>query len=245
MDAMRWQEQTRERLTTLLPEALVVLPIGATEQHGPHLATGTDALLAETAASRAAARAAASSPRPLILAPTLPVGASDHHLPFGGTLSLRPETLLDVLVDVIRSVAECGGRRLVIVNGHGGNRGICSAAAAAASVRFPITVGYLDYWDAATGADLRGTPLPGHAGGFETSLVLAVAPHLVEDRAERHEPPSVPSVEGVEIQRQASWHEQNGFTDEPARASAELGQEWLDHVVERLADQLVELAKAL
>jgi creatinine amidohydrolase len=245
MDVIRWQEQTRERLSTLLPDALVVLPIGATEQHGPHLATGTDALLAEAAASRAAARAAASSPRPLVLTPTLPLGASDHHLPFGGTLSLRPETLLDVLLDVIRSVAECGGRRLVIVNGHGGNRGICSAAAAAASVRFPIAVGYLDYWDAAAEADLRGTPLPGHAGGFETSLVLAVAPHWVGERTERVDVPSVPAVDGIELHRQASWHEQGGFTDEPARATAEMGREWLDHLVDRLADRLVELAKAL
>ncbi len=245
MSVLRWREQTRETLTAILPEALVVLPIGATEQHGPYLATGTDALLAETAAERAIERAGESSPRPLVLAPTIPVGASDHHLPFGGTLSLRPETLLAVLLDLIRSVADCGGRRLVIVNGHGGNRGICSAAAAAASVRAPIAVGYTDYWDAAATADLGGTPLPGHAGGFETSLVLAVAPSWVDERSERPVVPTIPAVPGVEIQRQASWHEQNGFTDQPAHATAEKGKDWLDHIATELAGRLVELAKSL
>jgi creatinine amidohydrolase len=245
MSMLRWAELTRERLTTLLPEALVVLPIGATEQHGRHLATGTDALLAATAAERAAAVAAESSPRELVLAPTLPFGASDHHLPFGGTLSLTPETLLAILLDLVRSVGECGGRRLVLVNGHGGNRGICSAAAAAASVRTPVAVAYTDYWDAAAGADLGATPLPGHAGGFETSLVLAVAPHWVYDRVERPVVPETPAVEGLEIHRQASWHEQDGFTDQPAHATAEHGEVWLDHLVSVLAARLVDLAKAL
>lgn len=245
MSVLRWREQTREQLNALLPEAVVVLPVGATEQHGRHLATGTDALMAETAAERAIERAADSSSRPLVLAPTIPVGASDHHLPFGGTLSLRPETLLAVLLDVSRSVADCGGRRLVIVNGHGGNKGICSAAAAAASVRTPLAVAYLDYWDAATGADLGDTPLPGHAGGFETSLVLAVAPDWVVERTERSVVPEIPAVTGVEIQRQASWHEQDGFTDQPAHATADKGREWLDHLVGELAGRLVELAKSL
>jgi creatinine amidohydrolase len=245
MELVRWREHNREQLRSLLPEAVVILPIGATEQHGRHLATGTDALLAETAAERAGALAADASPRPLVLAPTVPVGASDHHLPFGGTLSLRPETLLAVLLDLARSVADGGGRRLVFVNGHGGNRGICSAAAAAASVRTPLAVGYLDYWDAAAEAHLGDTPLPGHAGGFETSLVLAVEPNWVGDRTERADVPEIPAVGGIEIHRQASWHEQDGYTDQPAHATAANGTAWLDHLVGVLANRLVELAKEL
>jgi creatinine amidohydrolase len=245
MALVRWRELNRDQLRSLLPEAVVVLPIGATEQHGPHLATGTDALLAETAAERAVALAADASPRPLVLAPTIPVGASDHHLPFGGTLSLRPETLLAVLLDLARSVADGGGRRLVLVNGHGGNRGICSAAAAAASVRTPLAVAYVDYWDAAADAHLGDTPLPGHAGGFETSLVLAVEPDWVNVPTERAEVPEIPAVTGMEIHRQASWHEQDGYTDQPAHATAANGTAWLEHLVGVLADRLVELAKEL
>ncbi|NUT55395.1 MAG: creatininase family protein, partial [Thermoleophilia bacterium] len=81
----RWDELTREELAELAPSALLVLPVGTTEQHGPHLATGTDALIAGAVAERAAA--AAARPETILLAPTLAYGASDHHLPFGGTLS--------------------------------------------------------------------------------------------------------------------------------------------------------------
>ena len=77
----------RETLNTVLPGAVVVLPMGATEQHGPRLATGTDAMLATEVSRRAVGRA--DSPRRLVLAPTLSYGASDHHLPFGGPVADR------------------------------------------------------------------------------------------------------------------------------------------------------------
>src|SRR5687768_18472771 len=73
----RWDALTREEIAELAPDALLVLPVGTTEQHGPHLATCTDALIASTVAERAAA--AASRPETILLAPTLVYGASDHH----------------------------------------------------------------------------------------------------------------------------------------------------------------------
>lgn len=242
MSVIRWQEQNRETLRQLLPEAVVVLPIGATEQHGPHLATGTDAMLAQTVTERAISRLP-EAPRPLILAPTLPIGASDHHLPFSGTLSVRVETLLEILLDIARSVATCGGRRLLFVNGHGGNRGICSAAAAAASSRHELAVAYVDYWSLLGEAD--GTPVPGHAGEFETSLVMAVDPDLVTERSERPALPQPPSVEGFELASQQFWTNMNGFTDQPVRANAEQGKVWIDQLADALALRLVQLAETL
>src|SRR5207247_1868778 len=91
----RWGELTREELGALAPEALLLLPIGSTEQHGPHLPTSTDAALVTAVAERAAE--AAEAPETIVLAPTLAYGASQHHLPFGATLSLRPATLALVL----------------------------------------------------------------------------------------------------------------------------------------------------
>ncbi len=243
MSVLRWNEATREELSGVLPEALVVLPVGATEQHGPHLATGTDALLADTVASRAVARAGADCARDLVLAPTIPVGASDHHLPFGGTLSLSPETLQAVLVDLARSVAAGGGRRLVIVNGHGGNRGVCHSAAAAASTRSGLAVAYLDYWALLNAGD--DPRVPGHAGEFETSMVLAVRPELVRPRAARDEPRWVPVVRNVDIYSGAVWQGIEGYTDDPARADAEQGNAWLDHCVSALSDRLIDLATTL
>ncbi|WP_327087171.1 creatininase family protein [Nonomuraea sp. NBC_01738] len=235
-----WAELTRERLGALLPEALVVLPVGATEQHGPHLPTGTDTLLAATVAERAC-RAAARCERPLILAPAVATGASDHHLTFGGTLSLRPETLLAVLLDLARSVAGCGGRRLVLVNGHGGNRGVCTDAASAASVRFGLSTAYANYWELIGGDD----PLvPGHAGAFETSAVLALRPELVGERPEREAPP-LPEVPGVVVQPESFWRDVDGYTDEPSRATAARGEKWLDAAVAGLAGRLEVLGRVL
>ncbi|MQA76801.1 MAG: creatininase family protein, partial [Solirubrobacterales bacterium] len=135
MALFRWDEINRATLTTVLPDALVVLPVGATEQHGPHLPTGTDALLVTAVTGAAAQRAAPRAPRDVVLAPTLPFGASDHHFPFGGTLSLSQETMTAAMVELAGSVGRDGGHRMVIVNGHGGNKGACFSAAAAASTR--------------------------------------------------------------------------------------------------------------
>lgn len=238
---VRWQDHNREELAALLPEAVVVLPVGATEQHGPHLATATDALLARTVATAGIAEATERGcSRPLVLAPTLPFGASDHHLPFGGTLSLTAETLLAVLLDIARSVARSGGRRLVLVNGHGGNRGICSAAAAAAATRHPdLAVAYLDYWTLLTE---DRADVPGHAGAFETSLALAVDPGLVTDRAARSSVPRAPAVDGVEIASLAQWLHIDGYTDNPERATVEDGRRMLDALSDALAGRLIELA---
>ena len=108
----RWDALTREEIAELAPDALLVLPVGTTEQHGPHLATCTDALIAGTVAERAAA--AASRPETILLAPTLAYGASDHHLPFGGTLSLGVDTFELVLADLLASAAAAGVRRAFV-----------------------------------------------------------------------------------------------------------------------------------
>ena len=127
----RWDALTREEIAALAPEALLVLPVGSTEQHGPHLATGTDALIATAIAERAAA--AAASPPTILLAPTLAYGASAHHLPFGGTLSLDVATFQLVLRDLLASAASAGVGRVFVLNGHGGNAAACAIAVAEAS----------------------------------------------------------------------------------------------------------------
>ena len=112
----RWDALTREEIGALAPDALLVVPVGSTEQHGPHLATGTDALIATAIAERAAE--AARAPETILLAPTLAYGASDHHLPFGGTLSLRVSTFQLVLRDLLASAAGAGVRRVFVLNGE-------------------------------------------------------------------------------------------------------------------------------
>ncbi|MGH1564706.1 creatininase family protein [Mumia sp. DW29H23] len=241
-NATLWQHADREALATLLPEALVVVPLGATEQHGPHLATGTDALIAQEVARRGAQAAAARSPRALVVTPTIAFGASDHHLPFGGTLSLSPRTLMAVLADVLRSIATQGGRRVVLVNGHGGNVGVCHAAAADAAATLGIAIAHLDYWALAEAED--GLFVPGHAGEFETSLVLALLPDGVTAPAVRDPQPVVLEVSDVGLHDAAVWKAIDGYTDRPDRADADAGARRLDHLVAQAADRLIALAEA-
>jgi creatinine amidohydrolase len=247
-DVLHWGDLAREELAELLPEAVVAVATGATEQHGPHLPTRTDALLAETVLERAAERyqnRQGQDGRPLILAPTLPFGASDHHLPFGGTLSLTPETLLAVLIDICRSLATDGAQRLLIVNGHGGNTGVCQAAAGAAAARFDLDVAYLDYWAPLLATELPGLPadaVPGHAGAFETALVSAVRPDLVRSPQDRGAvPPNVP-IPGLQVFSARVWAGWNGYTDVPGQGSPDLGADLLDRLAGALAARISAFA---
>src|SRR5687768_5146513 len=116
---MNWNELTRRELGALLPDAVVVLPTAATEQHGPHLATGHDSFIVAEIARRAGQKVGDAAT--VIVTPVLTFGSSDHHLAFGGTLSLRTETYLLVLKDLLNSMIASGAKKVLVLNGHGGN----------------------------------------------------------------------------------------------------------------------------
>ena len=173
---------TREELRAIAADTLVVLPLGATEQHGPHLPSGTDFLTIDHVARYAAARASAEIS--VTVAPVLPFGCSDHHLIFGATLSLHTESYYRVLTDLIRSLVTDGFRRIFLLNGHGGNHELAQLAARDVALELPARVGAGSYWTIAWDALIElqahlGCRLPGHAGTFETSMMLALDPDLV------------------------------------------------------------------
>jgi len=231
---IHWGDSSRQALVDELPEAVVVLAIGAVEQHGPYLPTTTDILISSRVAAAAAEVSVERGGRTVIVAPPLPFGISGHHRAFGGTLSLEPRTMLAVLEDLIDSIERQGGRRLLIVNGHGGNRGIARAAASAADARESITVAAVDYWDLHAGA------APGHAGEVETSLVLAIAPELVAAPIPpRADPPTLPSIGPASYHGAWVWRGIDGYTDDPSRADAVAGQAFIATVVDGLADLIV------
>jgi creatinine amidohydrolase len=228
---LNWAELDREAVAAALPDAPVVLPLGALEQHGPHLATGTDFLVAQHVVERAARDAS----RPVLVLPPVPFGFSHYHELWGATVSLRADTLSKVLSDIAEAVMACGARRLFIVNGHGGNRGICTTIALQMSTpHFHVLA--LSYWDLAPAAAhslfAADSGSVGHAGQAETSIVAAIRPDLCNIAgAVDHEP--IGSAIGLTaLQRLGT----TGVSGNPGAGTADLGRQFINVVVKRLAE---------
>ena len=162
-----FEELTRVELREIAPAALAVLPVGATEQHGPHLPSGTDAMHAEHVARAAAAQIAARTP--VVVTPTLAFGSSPHHLPFGATLSLTSQTFSSVLHDLCTSLIGTGFRQIFILNGHGGNHELIQIVARDLALADPVSVAAGSWWSIAWDALVAGGaceagPLPATPG---------------------------------------------------------------------------------
>jgi creatinine amidohydrolase len=254
MSLNHWNELTRDELSELLPTSVVVLPTAATEQHGPHLATGHDAfMVSHIAADAADAAQRAGAEQSIVVAPCLAFGSSAHHLPFGGTLSLRTETYSHVVRDLVESMLTVGARKILLLNGHGGNAElnqlVARDVAIAWSASEPVAIAAASYWDIARGslsgdARLAGFRHPGHAGLFETATMLALDPSRVrEPRPERDDDPSQAAViPGMRLEMTGWWKSFDGYTDSPAKATAELGDIILEHVISDVAEGLIALA---
>lgn len=239
---------TRDELNRIAADGVVVFPTGATEQHGPHLPVGTDAIVVEQV-TRGAVVAVADR-LPVVMAPTLPFGSSPHHLPFGGTMSVTSETYYAVVRDLVASLIAGGFRRILIVNGHGGNHELLQVVVRDLALRHPVNLAALSYWlpAANTLAALHAdgpTSFPGHAGAFETSLVMAIRPELVRrplphrELAEIAALPVQPS--GWRLERHAWWQAIDGFSDSPDLADVERGRASLEAIVQALARVIGEL----
>src|SRR5919201_238863 len=160
---------------------VAVLPTAAVEQHGPHLPLDTDTFLCTRVVEAAAAQAQAGGP--VLVAPALAFGSSAHHMAFAGTLTLAPATFLTCVVDLCGSLVAHGFRRLLVVNGHGGNSALVREAVQQLAVDSRVLAAAADYWVLAreTAAEVRDSPPGGmaHACEFETSLMLYLRPELV------------------------------------------------------------------
>lgn len=231
---------TRDEVARHAPDALAVVPVGSTEQHGPHLPMITDTYLVETVLGRALATLA-DDPRAYVLAPAIPVGCSDHHL-FAAAVSLRTDTLRAVLADVCDSLVVSGFRRIVLVNGHGGNDECVGLAVKELVLRHPVAAAACSYWNLPTTRPEHPDRVPGHAGWFETSMMLAANPDLVHgDRLTDQDPGPLfdqSDVPGLVAQRSGEWARVGGVTDPAADATAESGERLLDGFATGLADAL-------
>ncbi len=207
--------------------AVCLLPVGSLEQHGEHLPVGTDSLLVETVALRAAGLARCDA----VVAPTVWTGLSPHHVRLGVTVTLEPELLLEL----VRSIVGClrpWFSRVVIVNGHGGNRGWLGALALVEEC--PV----VSYWELVDPSLLRDLfPVDfgsiGHAGQAETSAMLAVAPGLVRMGAAAFEPITRANDPFLLPDMGAS-----GVLGDPSAASADVGERFIAAACHALAELL-------
>jgi len=175
---LTWEEMN----DAIAAQKVVVLPTGSTEQHGPHLPLDVDAFLVESVCLELGRRAA---DRVLVL-PTVSFGLNRHHIDFPGTIHIEPETFIAFCLDITKSVAYHGFRKILIVNGHGSNGPLVDLVARKTLLATRSLCAAVNYFSLGVDAfnRVKETPVLANADEFETSLYLHLAPERVRmDRA--------------------------------------------------------------
>jgi len=213
--------------------SLALLPVGSTEQHGPHAPLGTDFITAEAVAGAGAERYEAAHDEPVLVAPPVPVGVAEEHRNFAGTLWVPENTFRAYVGDVLRSLA-ASADRLVVVNGHGGNVAALRETCARVTRDGDAYTVPFTWFDVASGM--------GHGGPVETALVRHVAPELVhEDRVEAAAEGAADGwgewVAGVNLAYDSDEFTDNGVVGDPREGDAARGE----RLLEEAGGALVEL----
>jgi len=242
-------ELTTEEVAELLGRnPLVILPAGSVEQHGPHLPTGTDYFAALAIGEAVAERLDG------LLLPSCPIGVTPLHMPFPGTLTLRPDTYLRVIEDIAASVAAHGARRMLLLNWHEGNIPVLALAAEGLHRSLGLSVVTVQ---ACYVAEEMFGPVAGgltHGGEIEAWAVLARHPELVHlDRVRgssdrrrgelvdrlRRTRSFQPVLTDVRTIAPTGWY------GEPQRATPEKAREFISRLADEIARQAGEIFKAL
>jgi len=252
----RWADLPSSQFAKFDPARTVaLLPLGATEQHGPHLPLSVDTVLVEGVVNAALTHLSAHDP--VWVLPTQSLGLSTEHTGFAGTLTLSPQTVIQLWCDIGASVARSGVNKLLLFNAHGGNVGLMDVVARELRGQHGLLV-YSSSWynlplDAAAmrpfSADEQRFGV--HAGDMETSMMLALAPDTVNmalaqnfDSTSRTRAAQYP-VLGNGKSAKLGWHMQDynphGAAGNAGAATAAKGQALVDSAGEQLAHLLQEL----
>ncbi|TLS53609.1 creatininase family protein [Paenibacillus antri] len=238
---MTWPE-VKEALRTV---RIAVIPLGAHEQHGPHMNESCDAVLAEEMAVRLAAKLFPVA----IVTPTINMGVSPHHLHFPGTISLQPSTLIAVLRDMVHSLKRHGIENVLVLNAHGGNQNTLAVAAETITQELGIRFYYAKTTASAKDVMDRtiSSKLYGHSCEREVSEALYLAPRLVrEDRLEKGDiqegrwrklRPGSP-LQGFYYYEEMT---RNGCIGDATQASRAIGEEIVETALVRLAEAVREV----
>src|SRR6185437_11565358 len=237
-------DQLRERARR---DAIVILPVASLEQHGPHLPVEVDSRLGEAVAARAAAKVQEKG-QPVLVLPVLWTGLSEHHMSFGGTITLDFPAFSALVEGVVRSVLRHGFRRIVLLNAHGGNenalRTICDELTP--KLRAPIV--QFTYWYAAAVPIAKILETQGglsHACEAETSMMMRERPELVAADRIPLAKSNITTADiadavggGVYRWRSIGSRSSSGVIGNPEAASAEKGERLFEAIATALADKL-------
>lgn len=245
-----WADLKAPDFTTLDPDTVAILPLGATEQHGPHLPLSVDTTLTEAVLARSLPLWPAEVSA--LILPTLTVTKSNEHLNHPGTLTYSARTLLAMLDDIAASVARTPVRRLLMINGHGGNTAVLEVACREIRIAHGLITAHAS-WFAFT--DTKGLLTPEdekhdiHAGDLETSAMLAAAPDLVDMTRAPNTPPKSRGWTAAGLTGQPArpgWIiddvSDTGVCGDATAATAEKGAHLLDTAARSFAAYLPEFA---
>ncbi len=215
---------------------VAVVPIGSMEQHGPHLPLQVDVLVS----SRLAEDLEKKLPE-ILLVPSIWTGVSAHHMDFPGSITLRAKVFIDVLHDICSSLHHHGFCRIVLLNGHGGNRSSLEVLGQELFVELGLTVNTLAYWDLVPDLvkSLEKTKSSGmgHSGELETSLMLYLAPNLVN---QKDIPQGILGIDepgptsGIKRYVNMKEHSAEGVIGMPSASSPEVGAKLFHGVLDAL-----------
>jgi len=246
-------EMTWAEIRDLDKDRVVFQPVGTLEDHGPHLPVDTDVRLVSEVCRLAAEKA----PSEVVLMPAVVHGYSPHHMDFPGTVTIKWSTFVEYVLDVCRSLAQHGFRRILIVNGHGSNQNLVEMVARLTIVEFPMVLCaamfYLTGPKGRAAIDkVRESEYPGgiaHACELETSLYLAIRPEIV-DMGKAVKEIGFPEsefvffdfVDGpVKMMEYWSTMSKSGVMGDPTKASAEKGRFLLEAAAEEIVDVVRDL----
>lgn len=233
---VRWDERSWDEIAAIRAAGIdmAILPVGATEQHGHHLPTGVDTFSAEAVAL------GASAVTGIPVLPTLPYGCSlGHSKKWPGTLSLRPETLAKMVLEIAEWVEAAGFRRLLILNGHVTNWAPLRCALENIRADIPeMRIALRSVWEVST--EVRALyeydgDSNWHGNDAETSLMLHLRPELV-DMAKAVDEPNRAAC--CFFSYRVDQETETGVVGLPSRGTAEFGQRVLTTCVTALASQL-------
>ena len=242
MSEVEWARLKAHELRSLANDtAVVILPVASIEQHGPHLPVMTDTRIGHEVACRAARKA--FDRQPTIVTPVVWSGLSEHHMPFGGTLTLDHDTFFAVLRCLVQSLVRHGFTRVLISNSHGGNIIAMHSAVDRLVQEFAIAIVATTYANEAKeeiDALLENQPGIMHACEGETAMMMALTPELVDTSdlaALATERGSGPLAVGKASYRWRGFAQAtaNGVSGNPAAARADQGEAILEAAAGALA----------